>query len=422
MGLCYADEQPKKKCSLLMKIMCIIYFILGLAILVLGIVWIAVVPGSTFVAVILIIVGIAVIVTAFFGLLGSGYIPEEKEGRYKCLAIFFVITLVAGVALVIIGCVCLLSEDTIKNMMIMHWDSFQEVIDNVLKALPEEAKEYSDAVTKAIKEIKAIGIVAIIAGVIILIGFVFCCYMMGFDKFIMTTLGLGSIVVIVVGVVLVAVCIYFYAYEPLLKDSSGLLIGGIVIGAVIIVIGLFGLISSCCCIKKSVWPIRIYFIILLLITLAALIVGIVCFAMSNTVMETVEKTLKSECGVKDEDTNLNESSCAGTMDQIMKYMCNGTLYLKDEDFNAAFIKGEAKTIPNCEVKPGSYACYCRGTVLRKGNEFDVIYDNVKSYMMESAKGNYQILGAAGIIVAVFMLYMVIAAFIMCCCIGKKYQE
>lgn len=104
----------------------------------------------------------------------SSYGAPDKDGRITCLKIFFLISLAAGVALIVVGLACILSPDSIESFLI---EGIDDVTDGIESDLLDDIKDVA-------KNVNVIGAIAIVCGVIVLLGFVSCCYLMGFDFFI----------------------------------------------------------------------------------------------------------------------------------------------------------------------------------------------------------------------------------------------
>lgn len=67
------SDHPKKTCAIIFKILNVIYFLVGVALAIVGGVYIGMMPDSGLFPIVLIIAGVVVIVSAIFGLLGSGF-------------------------------------------------------------------------------------------------------------------------------------------------------------------------------------------------------------------------------------------------------------------------------------------------------------------------------------------------------------
>ena len=221
---------------------------------------------------------------------------------------------------------------------------------------------------------------------------------------------LGSIVISIIGVIIIAVCAYFYSNsQEEVKKHTGLVVAFIAFGVVLIIVGVFGAISTCC---SKVWPIRIYCIILVLVSLLLLIVGAVAFMYSDTVYDSAVDTLKEYCDVAD-DKYLNESKCAEEIESVLSYLCeNGSRVsaLKEGQTADAVCSDDEKH----ELKD---YCQCPLSEL-KGTKWDSISDSVVTEIAAMAKGNYKLVGGVGIGAAIFLIFMTVATFISCCC-GRK---
>lgn len=109
-----------------------------------------------------------------FHIYDSSYGAPDKDGRITCLKIFFLISLAAGVALIVVGLACILSPDSVESFLI-------EGIDDVTKGIESDLL---DDIKNVAKNVNVVGALAIVCGVVVLLGFVSCCYLMGFDFFI----------------------------------------------------------------------------------------------------------------------------------------------------------------------------------------------------------------------------------------------
>jgi len=411
MALCYPDGHPKPKCTIFFKILNFIVLAVGVAIFAVGIYVAATSPAVRTFAIIIVIVGVCVAASSLLGLFGSAFGMEETSGRYYCLAIFWFISLVAGVILIVLGAVLMTSPETIESYVIIVWESIQKTLDE-LKLGEKNTKIVQDLISN----MTLLGGFSIGVGVYLLFAFVVSCYLLGFDKFIITTLFLGSVAISVLGGLIIAICAYFMLYVDIIADQLTLMIAGIVLGGVILVLGLYGVITACYFQKKT-WPIRIYFILLFLIALAMLIIGVVGFMYTETVKEKVRETLEDKCKLGD-GKMMDTSSCNSTFTSILLYLCDNKLAPDTTDLT------DYGEVPGCKAEAGddTWVCKCVSPSQIDGKYFPRYFDAVVVKLEQSAAGNIKILGIIGLCAAAFLCYMVISSFIYCCCIAPKYRD
>eukprot|EP00770_Monocercomonoides_exilis_P010803 MONOS_10750.1-p1 / transcript=MONOS_10750.1 / gene=MONOS_10750 / organism=Monocercomonoides_exilis_PA203 / gene_product=unspecified product / transcript_product=unspecified product / location=Mono_scaffold00502:837-2153(+) / protein_length=418 / sequence_SO=supercontig / SO=protein_coding / is_pseudo=false len=387
---------------------------LGLALVVIGAIWLAMYPGALGMSLVVLIVGVVIIAICFMGILGSGYDGAGKSCRFGFLAVFFLATLIVGAVLIVIGVICIFSRKVFESGYILNWSEHQEQMENTLKKIDKPDKSFSDALERDMTQLFILGVIIVIIGVFVLIGFLASGGVMGMTKFLQTTISLGSILIAVVGALVLIVCIVLYATEPIVKDQLGIFIGGIVVGALLIVFGIYGCISTCCA-HKTKWLIRIWAILILILDIAILVVAILCFALKNGVMDGIQSTTSKNCNVKDELTVLNESTCSKQINNIIQYMCNGTLYSTVDDFPSDPTKWQM--IPNCVYSPlNPTGCLCIGTSFRAGkSSYEFIYPYIEPHLMTQAEGSIISFGVIALIVFVIVLFFTVVGFIQGCC-------
>lgn len=87
----------------------------------------------------------------------------------------------------------------------------------------------------------------------------------------------GSIIIIVIGVLVFLICIFMYTYVEVLKGQLAICVVGFAMGIAIALIGIWGLFASTCC-KSMRCCLGIYAIIMIVLAVAMVVIGIVAFA------------------------------------------------------------------------------------------------------------------------------------------------
>lgn len=224
---------------------------------------------------------------------------------------------------------------------------------------------------------------------------------------------MGSIVIAIVGLIIIVVCAYFYAksYDEV-QNSTGLMIGAIVVGVVVLIVGLFGTFGSLC---KNKWLIRIYAIVLGVVVIAAVVVGVVAFVCTEMVFDSVNDYLDDYCLTDSQDqpiADLSASNCSDIIQPVLTYLCNGTLDRTEVHYIDGCVYDDTNKT-KCECKPlKDYV----------PDDFDAIKSTVFEQIANTAKGNYMLVGGIGIGVALFVLFMTVVTCIDCICIAGKYDE
>ena len=104
------------------------------------------------------------------------YGADGKDGVLVLLKIYFLISLAAGAALVIAGIAANAAVESVESVIKTEYAEIMESLDDT----PEQVKEILD---KIVDHAGLIGYLAIGAGVVVLVGFVLACILMGIINF-----------------------------------------------------------------------------------------------------------------------------------------------------------------------------------------------------------------------------------------------
>lgn len=121
------------------------YALAGIAAIVLGIVIVAKLKDLGTIAIVIIIVGVAILVISFFGWVGAGYKNDSETGMcglFMYIFVFFVAALAVTIVLLVFGIVCFFAPNLIESNIALYIDSFKDL----LMDLTDE-KDFEDAVS-----------------------------------------------------------------------------------------------------------------------------------------------------------------------------------------------------------------------------------------------------------------------------------
>ncbi|KAA6395491.1 MAG: hypothetical protein EZS28_008981 [Streblomastix strix] len=255
---CGKKNEQSPVCSIVFRIINLVYLIVGVVLLVMGIYYAVTLGEMVSVAVGLIILGIVIGVVSIFGCCGASYESKNDDafcGSLLFLTIFFVASLAAGVFLILIGFICITSPDLIQGTIKTKIDGYEDVV-------KKTGHTWDENLDSLIKNLNAIGAVAIALGLVVLIGWLFSLYLMGLTNFLKMSITFGSLILAVLGFFILVISAFLYwsnsAVSP--GDASYLVVLAFVLGLLFLGIGLFGFIASCIFFKSQA---RVKFIIII---------------------------------------------------------------------------------------------------------------------------------------------------------------
>ncbi|KAK2951031.1 hypothetical protein BLNAU_13992 [Blattamonas nauphoetae] len=390
---CLPEDHEKKCCAGFFIILNIIYALVGLAILILGAIFMGMMKTAQTFTILLIVVGAFIIIMSIFGFVGSCHYPGNDNKCPKVmLNIFWIVAFLAAILLIAFGVVCFASPKTIQSAVAWAFEDF----------LKTETPGITETLVKALKtfinSITALGVVGIVGGVLIVLGFICVCYLLGKLEFLNTTSRYGSILISLVGVLALIIFIFLLVGTENPTAYQNLSIIGIVIAAILIFVGIWGFVNACCCLGKKC-PSIFNSIFLTIITLACLAAGIIVAILVTTVkQDEVQSKFSSKC-FANASVMPKDSECKEIIRASLRLVCDNKTDL-----------------PECTPE-GSPDCICT-TDLEKittKDHRDNVVKGILEYIYAEAVGNVIIIGIALVVIALFILYMTVTSYILCCC-------
>lgn len=406
-------DHPKRGTSICLKIFLFLTILIGIAVVAVSGYYIHTLKKIGGFAVVTLIVGLLIIGFSIIGFCGSGFQANESDFRIICLRIFWLAVLSIVVVLILVGSVCILSRKTLEYYVIINMDKFQNIVDD----LPESAgKDYVEKVKSLAGNVTGVGIMSLIVGIILIIPFLLSSCLMGGRVF-LDTVGLyGSLAISLLGVVVVAIVAYFYAYVEIAKTYSSLLVGVIVLGVFLVLLGFLGAIGYA--VEQTYkWPIRLFAVLLILILLVFISLAIITVTHSNALKKVVDEGISRYCGLgKVEDDSddhipkINQSKCYPIVKSVVTYLCNGN---EEGELNPCPDKLKENNNCNCSDNFGD------GVATMTKGEF---YDATIQYTTLLLKANHLVVGVAAFLVAFYLIIMVVTVLVSCCCYGIDDDE
>ncbi|KAA6381484.1 MAG: hypothetical protein EZS28_022988 [Streblomastix strix] len=384
--------------ALLLRLCDLLYILVGLTILIIGIVYTVYLRNLAALSIVLIVFGVIVISVAFFGIIGAGF--ESDQGDEGCcsslffLTLFFIFALALSLFLLIVGLIAFTAPHLIEGYIYLHVQDYVSTLDEIRKL----GEDYTDAIDRAMRYIEIVGGIAIGGAVFIFCGFVVASYLLGFKYFLDVVVSFGSIVLLLAGVLTFTISLYFFLDEPALKDQLNVLIGGIVLGIILFLLGIWGVFSSIL-FQKFKFLIIITAIAFLLISVGMVIVGIIAFAQSAGVKDRIHDSMVTYCEI-DLPNPLGNSKCVDLMNSTMYALCNGS-----------FTEGEIAGCPEAKSDEG-YTQRCECSHLSEIKDKNFFFDIVNSYMASFVLGALEVLGILGIIIGIFAAFVTVSAFLL----------
>ncbi|KAK2945254.1 hypothetical protein BLNAU_19830 [Blattamonas nauphoetae] len=397
---CVPESHEKRCCAITLIIFNIIFAVVGVALLVLAIIFLANISGMPTFPIVILIVAIVILVAAVLGFIGSCY---ESGSDNKCslfsLNLYWVIAFLAAIVLIAFGVLCFAAKTSVESAIVWAFADFlsRPKDDDVTATLTKGIKFFIDSVY-------AVGAVSLAAGIVIVVSFVFVCYLLGKQQFLLTTSRYGSLLISAVGLLVLIVFILLLVLTEDLSKWPKVTIAGIAVGGVLLFVGVWGFITYCCCLGKKC-PSITHTILLTVMVVACIAVGIVGGVLISQVTRTeVEASFIKNCEFPEAEILpgvvikhvVKGSDCEGTMKAFQSMLCNSTS-------NAI----------NCNTKAED----------RMGQDtLDLIKDSM-NYIYSQAVGGMIALCVILIVVALFLLYMTITAYILSCCCryGEEIQ-
>ena len=97
------------------------------------------------------------------------------------MKIYFLLSLAGAAALIVAGIVCVLSPESIESMIKTEYKDIMDSLDEETSGEAwKKTKEILDAV---VKHVDLVGYFAIGCAVVVALGFLLCCFLMGFINF-----------------------------------------------------------------------------------------------------------------------------------------------------------------------------------------------------------------------------------------------
>lgn len=344
-------------CPTLLKFLTILWILLGLVLTVLGIVC-CVMVGKVllWMSLIILIAGVVLIFISIFGCLGAAANEPGKECRFVFLYAYFFVILFVVLTVLVMGTFCLVARDKVMA-----------IIDANLQAFTAEFATTSLAayVDKIMANMTYVGIAGIVVGTLLILALLTSGWVLGLEKVIRSTLFIGNIVVIGVGVALIAFGIWVYTTLRKMDNVSGMLSVGppIILGIAGIVVSLTGFLGwlGACCVKCTRPFLIIYLVLMTILTGLIVGIGIALFCYAPQIANAV--------------TNL----------------CNQTDYYTTCATIMSFVSQQSGT-----------------------NVTTADMQLIAAALTAWFKGNFNMIAVAGIYCGLFILYLLLAGFIGCC--------
>ncbi|KAA6396142.1 MAG: hypothetical protein EZS28_008329 [Streblomastix strix] len=371
---CGKKNEQSPVCSIVFRVINLLYIIVGIVLLAVGIYFTIALDELLLIAIGLVILGVIVILVAIFGCCGAGYeskYDDEFCGTLLLLTLFFVISLAAGVFLILIGYICFTAPDLIEGTVKTQVDSYQKVVDKT-------GHKWSDSLDSALRSMNVIGIISIVTGVFVLIGWLFSVYLIGIRTFLKLSVTFGSIVLTLLGIF-----IFLVSGSVSKRDTGFIILVSFVVGAFFILFGLLGLILSCTYTRsngKNNGVMVCFGVALVVLTVLMLAATIFTFIYSWTLSDKVEDRRRwQENQVKEEIQGPTIPTVNYKVNQIMDLINEGE-EVDEEDEKQ-------------KLKFGSYESFVDS--LRKECEIDKILGLVTNDNQEEFPKESNIVNAEG---------------------------
>ncbi|KAH7817543.1 uncharacterized protein MONOS_6764 [Monocercomonoides exilis] len=324
------------KCTkIFLRIISIVLMLLFLAATIIGIIATVNMKGFAAFGVGVIIFGVLGLGVSVCGFLGAAYNPREK-GKYTfCIVLFFIVMMVLCIVFVILGIACICIKPTIEWIMTQSKDQIVKIFSGISKA---DLADVNKFVKTIITSVTTVGVVCCVIGGVIFFVLIVTSFHMGYQLFFKFFIAAGSIVMFVVGIVIAGLSGFLVASGTKFSTvtiGTPVFVVVIVVGALLLLWGLFGLISACCG-HKSRCLLFIYLIGVIILFIAFLAVGIVGIAAQTAVFKVLDNMCSGDnqktclemqvalqenlCGLIKDDAEKAKCMSNVTFSTIIKYM------------------------------------------------------------------------------------------------------
>ncbi|KAA6391269.1 MAG: hypothetical protein EZS28_013205 [Streblomastix strix] len=223
-----------------------------------------------FVTIVFGVIGLILGILAVIGALGSRYGPKGKETYLSCLVIYFFTLFIIVIFVVIAILYFIFSNNYIKETL----GTFgQDIVDNLalwLRNLGTVAKLFYQLSQQAVLIVVLMSILSII----LVFGLFISAYIMGTRSFIKANMSFGSIFVVLSGIALGAFGLSYREELDLGGTFGDLGLILVIGGALVVVIGIAGIVFSTSPVKCYL-PLNVYALLLLVILGVLLVFGVV---------------------------------------------------------------------------------------------------------------------------------------------------
>ncbi|KAH7830153.1 uncharacterized protein MONOS_4259 [Monocercomonoides exilis] len=456
MGCCVADNHTSPAASFLHKVFDFLYMLVGVLFIFLGVSYASVAKGngkdnSVFNGFFffLVIAGAILVVFGFIGLFASGYYKPGGEDRRICLFVFFVLSLVLTLLLTVIAILCFAATDFIESFRIKYWNDITDAVFGIKGGFGE----FISTLVNLLNSANAVGIAMIICAVLLALGFILSCVIMGKNLFVQTTNILGCIIILLVGagIIVIALVLFREPTDAVLKQFMDIfkkVLGGsfdpylvvMIVGIVFAVFALIGVISSCTCVaKRTMCPTVIASIMIGLLMLIAAAICIFLFLPQarDMMQEPISTAISGLCNITESPTqNVLRNSVvpvtsslaisqrvsrfrrsmfyelgSPNADEVSSCKIFGEFIQKDACNNGVLLFDGPDRLKN---EDGTYSCNFPN---------DLTVDDwsklTNGYFNYELNANFRLVAVCALIAFVFLLLVTIMLCCQCCCLGGK---
>ncbi|KAK2947158.1 hypothetical protein BLNAU_17934 [Blattamonas nauphoetae] len=286
---CFVDsDHPHGTSSIFLKLLDIVFFLLGAFILLVSILFSF---GNSFngFTLVLIIVSIALIVVPIIGNIGSGYGSAEKKSRLVWLIIYYIIILLTFVFMFAICLICFLIPVKANTFRLGIW---HYVSDFVANAKPWLA--WLGTLLGFCNSNTVIGVICVVVAAVLLLCFFFTCRIMTLENFVHATNIFVNFAEMAVAVVLIVIFFLSYKEDTIIKDIHWIYLVFIGVAGFVVLMDIYGVVCACLR-RKTTCPMCFFSVVIIIVLVALLAVLIVTFVMNKNLSVVTDPAVDKEC-------------------------------------------------------------------------------------------------------------------------------